>query len=559
MHLSNRGRLFLAAFAVSCGLLAPASAGAVSFGIADAPSSCTSWASNSCNTWGYGFASYYNGPATAAFTMLRQNLPLHYVRLFAPYDAVEDSNPATQSCRYSYDYTSHTSSQYPHGGGPGSAWFRLAQEIKDARSVGLTPLVALTTATSDGQQQDGDPATPDPTAASSAGPAAVTTAAGQDYMCGAEGLTYLVHSQGLPVGQWEAWNEPDGSSAYNGALTGACAAVPNNCGGVYEPSTGLCGSTTYTQCGPLEAAGLYSDLQAAQQLWNSRYGWAISPAAAATLAWPSTGYFNAYINQLTTVLGQWPQYISFHAYADVTSGGHAQSLAFTKDIYNRYNSAGKPQPALWISETGVVPTDGDTSYSGAAVTCSNGEADDASTLGACVDGNPTAQQTDANDFLNLATTGSYSPGQITELFWFQLQPANASTGWDSGLLAPPRAPAGNWAQASPDGIYGSNLGATGMRQSFCVLARLPSSSCSSAPVEASDWSIQPRTVTGLLTQGQVNVSGLIGSQSGLANGAFVTGPGIPPDTVISTGAGTSAWALSKAATASGSVSLTASG
>src|SRR5271166_6432297 len=168
-------RLGLLAVLTCSAWLIPGRAAAVSFGIGDASSACAAWGLTACNSWSYGFASYYDGPAAAAFTRLRQNLPLSYVRLFAPYDAVYDANPANQSCRHSYDYASHTNSHYLAGGAPGSAWFTLLEEIRAARTVGLTPLIALTRATTDGQQEDGDPATPDPTAASSAGPAAVTT------------------------------------------------------------------------------------------------------------------------------------------------------------------------------------------------------------------------------------------------------------------------------------------------------------------------------------------------------------------------------------------------
>ena len=45
----------------------------------------------------------------------------------------------------------------------------------------------------------------------------------------------------------------------------------------------------------------------------------------------------------------------------------------------------------------------------------------------------------------------------------------------------------------------------------------------------------------------------------LANGDFVTGPGIPHTTTIASGAGSSTWGLSKAATTSGTETLTASG
>lgn len=535
-------------------LAMPARAAAVSYGIADAPSSCAVWGANSCNSWGYGFASYSGG---GAFSQLKNSLPLGYVRFFAPYDSVYVAD-AAGACRWSSDYTSHRSIQYPDGGGPGSAWFRLAQEIRDAQAAGLQPLVALTTATSAGQQLDGVPATPDPTAGGPGGPSAVTTAAGQDYACGVQGLTYQTQARGLAVEEWEAWNEPDASPAYNGALDNACASLPNSCGGIYAPGNGLCGSTGYTRCGPLEAAGLYAILSSTVQRWQSSYGWPLPAVAAGTLSWPTTEYLNAYLNQLTTVLGQWPEFLSYHAYGDVTSARSAQSYALAKDIFNTYADAGRAQPSIWITESGVVLTDSDRSYDFKAIDCDNGEADDTGTLAACVDGNPTAQRTDADQFLNLAGNGAYVPGQITQVYWYQFQPANASSGWDSGLLAPPQGPGGSWAQVSPDGIYGSNGASTGLRPSFCVLAHLPGGDCGGS-VEASDWSVQPRTVSGSLKRGGISASGISGDQSPLGDGAFVTGPGIAQWSVISSGAGTSSWSLSNPAIGTGTENITASG
>lgn len=535
---------------------------AVSYGFSDSPSVCTAWGTSACNAWGYGFASYFSSKAApgrqSAFAILRANLPLRYVRLSVPYDAVYDADPASGQCRSSYDYISHPSS-LSEGGGPGSAWYRLAQELKDAQSIGLTPVVALSNATADGQQQDGNPSTPDMTAASSSGPDSVPTVAGEDYSCGVRGVTYLTHAQGLTVGEWEAWNEPDGSPAYNGALNNVCGSLPNSCAGIYDQGTGLCGSTTYVQCGPLEAAHMYAALVNALTQLNAQYGWALPPTAAGALSWPSLGYFNAYARQLSTVIGRWPPYWSYHDYADVTNGQYAQSLAFTKDLYNTYANAGQPQPSAWITESGVVLTDTDTSYNGQAIACANGEGDDALTLGACVDGSPSAQQAGATTFLNLPTNGAYAAGQITELFWFQLQPANASTGWDSGLLAPPKAASGSWSQVAPDGIFGSVTASTGLRASYCVLARLPAGDCSPSHVAGSDWSIQPRTVTASLTAGQTTATVLSGDQSSLANGDFVTGDGISSATVITSGAGTSTWTLSHPAAATKTEHLTASG
>ena len=161
-------------------------------------------------------------------------------------------------------------------------------------------------------------------------------------------------------------------------------------------------------------------------------------------------------------------------------------------------------------------------------------------------------------FLNLAGNGAYRAGRITQVYWYQFQPANGSTGWDSGLLAPPRAPAGSWAQTSPDGIYGSNAAGTGLRPSFCVLAKLPSGDCGGS-VESSDWSVQPRTVSGSLLRGEISATAISWDQSPLGEGAFVTGLGIAPGSVISSGAGTSGWSLSNPAIGTGPENITASG
>jgi hypothetical protein len=151
----------VAAACVAALLAFPALAGALSYGIADAPSSCASWGASSCNSWSYGFARYYGG---GAFPRLKSALPLGYVPCFAPHDC-------------------------------------------------------------DGQERDGVPAAPDPTAARAAGAAGVTTLAGQDYACGVQGLTYQTHVQRLNVAEWEAGNEPDAYPAYNSALNDACASL----------------------------------------------------------------------------------------------------------------------------------------------------------------------------------------------------------------------------------------------------------------------------------------------------------------------------------------------
>jgi hypothetical protein len=427
-----------------------------SYGIADASSVCSSWTGSTCNGWTYGFASYYQNGITY-FTQLRNNLPVTYARFFVPYDAFQSWNGSQCAASPAWNQGN------PQQGGVGQTrWSILAAELQDARALSpqLQPTIAITSGTGIG----GVPAYPDPT----------TTTGYWDYYCGVEGLMNLTSFEGVPVNQWEAWNEPDGACEYNNPPQPG-AQCPNNTG-TYATGADCSGTS-----GGDKAAQLWSaadDVEIALKRSDL--------LAAGTFSHPSVGYFNDYYCELGQNLGRWPSRWSFHAYNDVGSwvDGTADegSANFDQNLYNKYHSAGVAQPYVWITEAAVDLTNHDTSFSNGSPTtgCSDGETEDANLLAGCLDQSPLQQQNAAPNFLNLGTLGAAFSGQIRQVYWYQFQPANASTGFDAALLSPP-----SGTYTSPNGKYGEP------RQSYCVLARISASNCSSSAGDAGDWSTNP--------------------------------------------------------------------
>ena len=80
------------------------------------------------------------------------------------------------------------------------------------------------------------------------------------------------------------------------------------------------------------------------------------------------------------------------------------------------------------------PTGRDHSYAGyQSIPCVNASAAvPAYTLGACIDGNESAQITSAEAFFDLAAVTGGPP--LTPLYWYQFK--GVAGAWDSGLLDP---------------------------------------------------------------------------------------------------------------------------
>ncbi len=427
---------------------------------------------------GYAVASS-NTAESLAFATLLADMGgaghMRWARFAIPYDALNIEGPAGTGCVQSPAYSN------PDLAGPGDVrltgqqvFDALVWAIQAAAADGLTPEVAFTNGSGDGA-----PPIPDPGYGSGAKPFVGITQAGDDYRCGVTQIMRQLapgNSGKLPVVvNWEAWNEPNGSSVLNGALGGECAsASPTNpCGGgPYGGPASLCNSSGSSpapaQCGPIEASELWelanvaatqlqqatgtaetvaaltanlSGTPAANELWNGAYAVGIHGSAAGTPGFmPGDGL---------------PSVWAVHDYADVLSWPSTPVISsFTSWLRSNFGTGLQ----VWITEAAA-----NLRPPGCKAPCSPTTAD----------GSPATQASDAENFLKLA---GYGNGEaITDVDWFEFQPANESTGWDSGLLS-----AGQGRDLSPDGLYSQE------RQSYCVLTG--ATGCSTSSGTASDWS-----------------------------------------------------------------------
>ena len=405
---------------------APASA--VSFGFSE-PTTCATWSSDSCTGWSGGLGSYVNQPL---FQTFKAKLPLRYTRFSVPYNVLADYDRQNRRCRPSAPYLYPTVDDHGYQSA-GEGWNLLRSELALAHAQGLSVLVGI----SDGRVIRGagsDPMWPIPIYWD--GKHYRPTAAGMDYSCGVSALVARVAAEqkalGAPPAQWEAFNEPDARRSYNGALRGACRGSGSSCGGSYRT---LCGPRVGAECGPLQAAWLYT--RVASTLRAQRIA---GKVAAGTFS-KAGSYANGYMRQLIRTLHTRPAVISFHDYIDPTANGTAVAHGFAVHMYREFGKRFE----LWITESGVnlgeptrLPREGGSS-SAHGCEFGTGHAPRLVGLGRCVDGNSRAQAAGAVSFKRrLAQLGSYRGVRITELFWYQFRalPATATrpVQWDSGLL-----------------------------------------------------------------------------------------------------------------------------
>lgn len=405
-----------------------APAGAVSFGFSE-PAGCATWTGSVCTGWSGGLGSYANQPL---FETLKAKLPLKYTRFSVPYNVVADYDRRHRRCRPSIPYAQATVDDHGYQR-PGEGWGLLRSELALAHAQGLSVLVSIT----DGRVirgADSDAMWPIPIYWN--GKHYRPTAAGMDYSCGVAALTARVAAEQkalrAPPAQWEAFNEPDARRSYNGTLRGACRGPRNSCGASYRT---LCGPRLGAQCGPLQAAWLYTRVASALRAQHI-------PGKVAAGTFSKVGsYADSYMRQLTGTLHARPTVISFHDYIDPTANSTAVAHAFAVHLSSEFGKRFE----LWITESGVnlseptrLPREGGSSM---AHGCEFGTSHEPRLvgLGRCVDGNSRAQAAGAVSFKHrLARFGSYRGVRITELFWYQFQalPATATrpVQWDSGLL-----------------------------------------------------------------------------------------------------------------------------
>ena len=422
-----RLRLFLAL----CALIVPVCSGtasAASFGFSE-PGDCGAWNGTLCTAWTGGLGRDVNLPS---FQTLKAKLPLTYARFSVPYNVLADYDPLARRCRPSIPYAYPTVDAHGYQRAA-EEWDILRSELMLAHAEGLSVIVTIT----DGRVIGGpgsDPKWPIPTYWD--GKRYRPTPAGRDYSCGVATLITRVAAEqqaiGAPPAQWEAFNEPDARGSYNGTLQGACRGMHNSCGTAYRT---LCGPRVGSECGPLEAAWLYTTV--ASELRAQRIP---GKVAAGTFTRPGS-YADGYLHQLIGTLHTRPAVISFHDYIDPTANSAAVAHDFAVRLYNQFGKRFE----LWITESGVylseiapLPAEGGSSRAHGCEFGTN-RARGLTGLGRCIDGNARAQAAGAASFkYRLAQRGSYRGVRITELFWYQyraLPPTpTRPVQWDSGLL-----------------------------------------------------------------------------------------------------------------------------
>jgi hypothetical protein len=403
----------------------------------------------------------------SAFTSLRsQGRSVQAVRLPVTYDAVATWTPAdgcTLSNPYRFAYTDQGGRPHPAQ----ESWNDLLYGLREAYADHLQPLIVIDGYTAgsavhaySGSTAAGDAGEPDPT----------TTAGRWAYYCGVRGILNGIAAH-LPPSEWphhwEAWNEPNGGCTY---LNNHC--TPAECAQINQPASNFDASINSYTCsatgpGDTSCAAGADDGGAAKAacLWIEarntivQYpGHSSDEVAAGSFSFPSTGYLAGYAGLLNN-RGYHPGTWAVHDYGDPTASGWlgrpvaTQLQAFETALGSQTQGISNQ---LWVTESGVLLTDRDRTYTGyESIPCvSASSAVPSNTLGACINGNQTAQITSAEGFFNLPAVTGGPP--VTALYWYQFR--GVAGAWDSGLLDPngtPRAAYCVWTGQAPADCLGS--------------------------------------------------------------------------------------------------------
>jgi hypothetical protein len=441
---------------------------------------------------------------------------IKYERISVPYDAL-------------YTYTSSGCTFSPALlSGPGlQDYENLVWNVQAAEADGLTPEVVFTTGTGaagyDGELAD--PIVPDPGWGSGAtNPTEGFTTAGLDYYCGTYGIMLGLRNGWTggdypdQVTRFEAFNEPDGltqeaapswGGGYDGQLgpyipamgqqypDGPCgseyygaSSQINDCGGETNAELGnetyLCGNSSYANCGAIEASELWLLAEDAYQVGigaSNDYQIAALTVSRAQDAAYVQSYALAMLDSYICVTGyvcntglSYPTVWAVHDYDDPSSGRLDVGGDISSFVSNLsgYWSGGQQ---VWITEAGNDLRAPATSDANGGNVCGTG-----GTFGSCINANPSAQANGAATFRQLYEYGGDE--DITQTDWFELQPANPSTGYDSALMS----------AAEESGGFSAPPGSSGysaLRESLCVFDGLATSYCSSNPLDAENWSVDP--------------------------------------------------------------------
>ena len=380
-----------------------------------------------------------------------------------PWRPRDPAGGCTLSNPYRFAYSDQGGRPHPAQ----ESWNDLLYGLREAYADGLQPLIVIDGYTSgtairaySGSAAPGDAGEPDPT----------TTAGRWAYYCGIRGILNGIAAH-LPQNEWphrwEAWNEPNGGCTY---LNNHCS--PAECAQINQPASNFDSSTNSYTCsstgpgdiscatgsdagGAAKAACLWIEARNAIVQYPGHAG---DEVAAGSFSFPSTGYLSSYVGLLNNQ-GYHPGTWSVHDYGDPTASGWLgrpvalQLQAFDTALGSQTQGISNQ---LWITESGVLLTDRDRTYTGfASIPCASASPAVASnTLGACINGNESAQITSAEAFFDLAAVTGGPP--VTALYWYQF--SGVPGAWDSGLLDPngnPRAAYCVWAEQAPAACPGS--------------------------------------------------------------------------------------------------------
>jgi hypothetical protein len=387
-----------------CACLAT-SASAETYGLGDAPgpfAHCTIAATpGSCPA--SATDGYYTDPNFRALTGPASAHRITQVRLFVAYDAIEEYNgsPTSPGCTLSRVAQQSWRDGAGRLHGAGESWNDLQAGLLAARADGLAPVVSIAGYGSPEATPSWDQPVPDTT----------TPAGWWEYRCGVEGVLNAVNR--LPAADrphiWEAVNEPDSFSIYNGnadSTDESCAVVPVS-----------------DIAGAAKAACAY--ILAEHEIQHFA-GHASDTVIAGVFTHPNTAYLKPYAALLAAQRpgALYPATWAVHDYDDVTAS-YARPVPVHLRAFDQALAADSGGGArdLWVTETGTLLTShlvtGD---------CPAVGVDAAGTLGACVNGDGARQANDAVGFFNLPAAGTAVP--ITHLFWYQWA---GEMHWDSGL------------------------------------------------------------------------------------------------------------------------------
>jgi hypothetical protein len=451
---------------------AQAAAGSVLYGLGDSAGefarcvnvtdACCYGDPSSCPAGGV--TGFWNDPWFKALTSASSAHRVSYVRMFVSIDAVAQFNGSATSpgCAPSrvlqqswYDTAGRL---HPAG----ESLQDLMASLVQAHADGLTPVVSITGYVIPSSRPSFDAPAPDPT----------TPAGYWDYRCGVQGILGAISR--LPDDQqphvWEAFNEPDtvalyrtrdaagaggespdaSGSAWSSSASGSAssssapatadapatagASPASNAPTTAGQATGCPVTSTAVPGGAAKAA---CDYVLADQLIHEFAGHQDDTLLAGVFARMSPTYLEQYVSTLAAALpgSSFPASWAVHDYSGVTRGYQGSSLAdlgaFDREL--GADTGGRAQD-LWITESGMLLNS--RTKLGA---CPANGADPAGTVGACINGNATAQQADISAFFSLPSAGVSVP--ITHLFWYEWE---GEMNWDSGLLDSAGTPRSAW-------------------------------------------------------------------------------------------------------------------